>query len=306
LPALTLEAPSFKKLFIRHAGTLPWLTAVRASLRNIWEHRNAYRLNLWFPLDFNSRFIYRQLPDGLIDRLYAFAKARGASVNDLFIALAGQSLGEFTAWDRLARPVKPLHFSRRRIAIGTIVDIREAASEPLDRVFSLYLSSYTTLMDNPEQRPPGELTEEVAARTRDIKKRMGTIKSLWGLMVAKFWADFYRTPRFQATMLHKTVSVVAGLSNVNMTRSWVDTADTPPEGKPLVLDYLRISPTGPLIPLVFTLTTVRDRLSLCVTYRTASMHPEGASKIVDDFIGRLLAVGNLEQGARAGNGLGRS
>jgi hypothetical protein len=296
LPPLTLEAPPFKRLFAKHRGPLPPLTALRESLRSMWRHRNAYRLNLWEALEFKSRFLYRRLPDGLIDRLYTFAKARGASVNDLFIAVIGQTMGAYTAWDRLARKVKPLHFHRRKIGIGTIVDIRDAASEPLDRVFSLYLSSYTTVMHNPEQRPADDVTRQVAARTGQIKKTMGTVKSFWGLSFAKFWYGVIHSPRFHATMLHKRVSVVAGISNVNMTKSWVDTRRQREAGmggqedKPLVRDYLRISPTGPLIPLVFTLTTIGGRLSLCVTYRTTSMHPQDAEGIIADFVKRLEAV----------------
>jgi hypothetical protein len=60
--------------------------------------------------------------------------------------------------------------------------------------------------------------------------------------------------------------------------------------RPQILDYLRISPTGPLIPLVFTLTTIRDRLSLCVTYRTTSFHEEKLLEVVEDFLQRLEAV----------------
>jgi hypothetical protein len=113
-------------------------------------------------------------------------------------------------------------------------------------------------------------------------------------------------------MRHMRVSVVAGISNVNLTRSWVDTRNHPSAGaagggeggqgasaesRPLVLDYLRISPTGPLIPLVFTLTTIGGRLSLCVTYRATSMLPEHAEGIVADFVKRLEAVtteGNVQ------------
>jgi hypothetical protein len=94
-------------------------------------------------------------------------------------------------------------------------------------------------------------------------------------------------------LLHKTVPVVAGISNVNMTGSWVDLADGR-EGVPQVLDYLRISPTGPLIPLVFTLTTISNRLSLCITYRTQSFTEEEATRAADNFVKRLVAAVNAD------------
>jgi hypothetical protein len=304
LPPLTVAAPPFSKLYRQHIGWLTRLAAMRESLKNIWHHRHAYRLNLVDPLDFTSRFIYRQLPDALIDKLYRFAKARGASVNDLFIAVIAQTTGAYTADDRLGRRKKPLHFARRQVGIGTIVDIRDAASEPLDRVFNLYLSSYTVCLDNPEKRAVADVTQEVAARTSRLKKSYASVKSFWALVMARFWYDLYDSPRFRATLLHKTVPVVAGISNVNMTGSWVDPAPAraaeaaPPlpadragdDDMPQILDYLRISPTGPLIPLVFTLTTIRGRLSLCATYRTTTFSEERFLRVVHDFIQRLQEV----------------
>jgi hypothetical protein len=90
--------------------------------------------------------------------------------------------------------------------------------------------------------------------------------------------------------------VVAGISNVNMTGSWVappadavDASEGDP-GVPRVLDYIRISPTGPLLPLVFTLTTIRDRLTLCMTYRTTSFTDEQARELGEDFSRRLCGL----------------
>jgi hypothetical protein len=298
LPPLTLSAPPFKPLFRKHVGRLTRWTAMRESLKNLWRHRHGYRLNLWNPLDFTSRFVIRELPEGLIDRLYRFAKSRSASVNDLFIAVIAQTMGTYTADERLGKSRKLLHFARRGVGIGTIVDIRDAASQPLDRVFNLYLSSYTVLLKNPEQRPAADVMGQVARETSLIKKTMSTVKGFWALEMARFGYDVYDSPRFRAMLLHKTVPVVAGISNVNMTGSWADPAPAAGDEKgpgdrsagrvvPQILDYLRISPTGPLIPVVFTLTTIRGRLSLCVTFRTQAFHENKLHEIVQDFIRRL-------------------
>jgi hypothetical protein len=297
LPPLTLEAPPFMALFGKHAGPLAQLTTIVESLKNIWRHRRGFRLGLADPLDFASRFMYRELPEGLIDRLHRFAKSRGASVNDLFIAVTAQATGAFTAASRLGKVKKPLHFARRQVGVGTIVDIRDAASQPLDRVFNLYLSSYAVMLDNPEQRGAEELMREIAAETSQIKKTYAAVRRYWALAMAQFWYDQYDSTRFRATLLHKWAPLVAGISNVNMTGSWADSKagqiPAPVEGArgPRVVDYLRISPAGPLIPLVFTLTTIRGQMSLCVTYRTTSFRAEKLTEIVDDFVRRLEEVG---------------
>ena len=145
-----------------------------------------------------------------------------------------------------------------------------------------------------------ELTRAVSAETSRIKRTMETVKGYWALVMARFWYDLYDSQRFRASLLHKTVPVVAGISNVNMTNSWVDSAapdratgsaSASVSDAPRVLDYVRISPAGPLIPLVFTLTTIRGRLSVCVTYRTVAFHADKLSSLVDDFVERLEAVG---------------
>ncbi len=301
LAPLTLLAPPFNRLFGRHIGALKRFAAMRESLKNIWRHRHAYRVNLVEPLDFNSRFMLRELPPGLITKIHRYAKTRAASVNDLFIAVIGQTMAAATSDDRLHRSKKPLHFTRRHVGIGTIVDIRDAASEPLDRVFNLYLSSYTVVLVNAEFRPVPQLLAQVAGETTRMKKTRATVRGFWALVMARFWYDVYDSQRFRASLLHKTVPVVAGISNVNMTSGWADPAATsnppglgdsaaPGTPAPRVLDYLRISPTGPLIPLVFTLTTIADRLSLCVTFRTTAFSERKLSEIMNDFIRRLEAI----------------
>jgi hypothetical protein len=290
LPALTLEAPRFNDLFRKHIRFLRNTAAIRESIKNVWRHRHGFRINIAEPMNFNCGFQYRQLPDGLIEKIYRFAKSNGASVNDAFIAALGQTMGAFTAEERARRKKKAFHFRRRQIGIGTIVDIRDAASEPLDRVFSLYLSSYTVLLSEPEHRKLDSLVKEVGKKTTYLKRTFATVKGFWALVMARFWHDTYNAPRFQAQLLHKAVPVVAGISNVNMTGSWADPPVKEGDEAPRILDYLRISPAGQLIPLVFTLTTIRDRLSLCITYRTTAFTDAQALELADDFVKRLSGV----------------
>ncbi|MEI8197976.1 MAG: hypothetical protein WCI73_18945, partial [Phycisphaerae bacterium] len=109
-----------------------------------------------------------------------------------------------------------------------------------------------------------------------------------------------QSPKGRALFFQKNVPLAAGISNVNMTSSWVDPpattigtqdGNTPTPANfltgPTVLDYIRISPTGPLLPLVFTLTTIGPRLSLCVTYRTTAFTDEQARAISREFVTRL-------------------
>lgn len=293
LPALTLHAPYFTRLFRKHIGYLYRSRAIRESLKNLIRHRRAHRINLTDPLDFHARMIYASLPAGLIERVHHFAKARHASVNDVFLSVLGQIIGEFTAPERYRKRHKRFHLARDRVGLGTIVDIRDAARQPLDQVFGLYLSSYTVLLQEPEKKPFEQLVQSIAQRTGRIKRRHGAVKGYTALMMARLsWDLFPKIGKghLQGQLFHKNVPVTAGISNVNMTRSWVDEpAPTPRAGEhqPMILDYLRISPAGPFAPLVYTLTTIGDRLSLCCTYRTTAFTDVQVKQLVAQFIARL-------------------
>jgi hypothetical protein len=54
-----------------------------------------------------------------------------------------------------------------------------------------------------------------------------------------------------------------------------------------VLEYLRISPTGPMVPLVFNLTTLGDRLHLSMTYREVLLEETQAAQMADAFLERI-------------------
>lgn len=292
LPPLKLDAPPFLELFGRHFK--PWLPWTIASfcIRGLWHHRNAHRMHLYVPNDYQSHLLYEALPEGLITRVRAYAKKHDASVNDLFLALMGQVMGEFTAVDRANKRRRLFHFRKNKVGLGTIVDIRGQAAANLDDVFGLYLSSYTVLLKNPEKQSLPVLMKTIADDTVRYKKGGGTVRAFSAMVAASMFWHLYR-PHNHTQMFHKTVPVISGISNVNMTGSWVDRprpADLAHTDPPEILDYLRISPAGPLIPLVFTLTTINQRLSLCMTYRTTAFTDEQGQQILRAFVSRLAAL----------------
>lgn len=287
LPDLKLPDQDFAALFGHHKQLRRPLAKFWASVKNYIRHRKAYRIHLNDALNFKSQTRIIHLPDGLIREVHSYAKRNKASVNDAFLAALASCMGTYTAQDRTRKHKRKLfHGQRDRIALGTIADIRDLASRPLDQVFGLYLSSYTTILKAPEERSREELLAQIASSTHRMKEKQGTIASFLGLMTTLFWWDFYPHAKDKAGLFQKNVPVAAGISNVNMTKSWVD-MPTAPEKGPQVLDYLRISPTGPLIPIVMTLTTINQRLSLCVTYRTTAFTNGQAQKIIDTFTERL-------------------
>ncbi|MEY2531646.1 MAG: hypothetical protein QOI96_1731 [Verrucomicrobiota bacterium] len=258
------------------------LAALIACLRSYWRHRRAHRVRLGDPLDFRADFFSMSFPNGSVDRIRAGARTFNATVNDFFLAAAAQVLGARTS-------VARLNAKRNRIGLATAVDLRPRAGEGLHDVFGFFLSYFTVVLDHPEKESFEDLTRAIAEETGTLKAKAHPIRFILGLRIARVLWDAFRKPRRKAQLFQKMLPLVAGVSNVNLTGSWVDRDDTT-ASDPRVIDYLRVSPVGPLLPLVFTLTTIRDRLSLSVTYRTTAFSRIEAEQIARDFVARLLNV----------------
>jgi hypothetical protein len=50
-----------------------------------------------------------------------------------------------------------------------------------------------------------------------------------------------------------------------------------------VIDYFRAVSTGPITPLVLSITTVRDIVNIGLTYKKAVFTPSGVKTLISDF-----------------------
>ena len=145
------------------------------------------------------------------------------------------------------------------------------------------------VLDQPEKRTLRELASTVARQTTKGKAHARASHFLWNLRGAQWVWDHLSTPRSQALYSQKTMPILAGISNVDLTGSWADEQAALADGHATVLDYFRVSPVGPLAPLLFTLTTIRDRLSLSVTYRTTAFSRAESEQLALNLRDRLSA-----------------
>ena len=252
------------------------------SLRDYLRHRRAHRVHFRNPLDFRAGFFSMHFPDGAIDRIRVVAKTHGATVNDLIIATAAQVLGEFTAPRRNSK--------RNSVAIATAVDL---SSQNLEDVFGFFVGYFTTVYDCPEKRSLTELIAATAHETSLGKTAARAQAFTTSLRLARWFWDQSPKTRTKAQLFSKGLPIVAGISNVDLTGSWADQDQAATHNATTLLDYFRVSPAGPLLPLVFTLTTIRSRLTLGVTYRTTAFSKKEAQRIATELIERLaLASGH--------------
>jgi hypothetical protein len=93
------------------------------------------------------------------------------------------------------------------------------------------------------------------------------------------------TPRRWAELYRQRMPVAAGVSNVNMTRGWAGT-----HHPSTVRDYYRVAPTGPMIPLLFSFTTLGNKLNLLITRQTALIDDPRNSQIAGSITRRLTEL----------------
>ena len=128
-----------------------------------------------------------------------------------------------------------------------------------------------------------DLTRQIAAYTNYVKANRKALRFFQSFKMSLAFWDYFKNPWQRALMMHRAVPFLGGISNVNLTDTWIGRDER-------IVDYIRVSPTGVLIPAVFTLSTIRDRLSLCVTHRDAVFTREQAVAIASDFARRLTAL----------------
>lgn len=253
-------------------------SAITNGIRTYRRHRRATRIHLCDPLDFRTGFFSRRFALGTISAIRANARRAGAKVNDVFLAAAAHVLGEHTTAQRAAS-------RRNEVGIASAVDLREPAA---DATFGFDLSYFSIVLQQPEEMRFEKLVRIVAQQTSALKVHDEVARFNLSLKCARFAWSVTSKPRRRAELFRKGLPLVAGISNVNLSgTSADDVAEVARQAH--LLDYLRVSPVGPLLPLVFTLTTIRDRLSLCVSFRSTAFPDDIAAKLADAFISKLVA-----------------
>src|SRR4051812_43447298 len=249
---------------------------VLSSVRWSSPNRRVARIEHPGYTDFDCRFALHEVGSGLVAPLLAYARANGATLNDLFLALVFEVCHRFVPLRRTPR--------RTDLALGTIVDLRPYARKDLSDTFGLFLGFTSTLCRPDDLCDFPRLLRTTAAQSR-LHKHTGVplsspVRMLAGLAVSRLLppdkvVEFYR----------KRVPLAGGISNVNLNRTWAaDFHPTP------LLDYIRASPTGPLMPLAFTPTPPGDHPHLGPAYRPALTPPDRACQMAQHFTHRLRSL----------------
>ncbi len=200
----------------------------------------------------NSVSVFSLAP-GALQTLIGAAKRWGITLNDLFLALLLKSLSPFASRRFSAK-------RRRLMTVASIVNIRRDLGIDSLKTFGLFLGSFIVSHPVPEGISIERLAREIQQQTLRIKEGklyLGTPIDLWfGRILVSL-----QSPDQRKKFYPKNYPLWGGITNMNLNPLWERRGQ---EGE---ISYFRAVSTGPITPLVLSVTTVKDVANIGLSYK---------------------------------------
>jgi hypothetical protein len=200
-------------------------------------------------------------------------KVWGVTLNDIFLALILKSLAPLASGRIKAS-------RRRQIAVGSIVNIRKDLGINGLKTFGLFLGSFIVSHHVPEGISIENLAMDICRQTSLIKKQKRYLGTPFELFSAQLLISLF-PPDGRKKFYPKYYPLWGGITNMNLNTLWEQKEDENP------VDYFRAVSTGPVTPLVLSITTVRDLLNIGVTYKTAVFSQKEVELFIAEFINSI-------------------
>ncbi len=206
--------------------------------------------------------------------LIVTARTWQLTVNDLLLASLMRSLTPLSG-NRAATG------RRKNIALGCIVNTRRDLAVDSPRTFGLFLGSFMVTHAVPEGIGLQQLASELRDQTAAIKRHRLYLGTPWELAFARWLLSFF-SPVQRKKFYQKNYPLWGGITNMNLNSLWPGVEAPPPP------DYFRAVCTGPVTPLVLSVTTVGDHANIGLTYRTG-VFSEAAVEQIQSSLRETLA-----------------
>ena len=221
---------------------------------SVAQMRHSCRPNYRDPADFHNGLTLFTLGAEALRRVVRTAKALEVTVNDLFLALLMQAVSQIA-------PKRTRADRRRNLTLGCIVNTRKDLGRDSGGDFGLHLGSFFVHHEAPAGIALADLARDIGGQTRRIKQSrlyLGAgVELTLGRLLMSLFAEHRRKKLYQ-----KHYPLWGGLTNMNLNALWPQ-----PEGARAV-DYVRAVSTGPVTPLVVSVTTIGAVANVTVTYRS--------------------------------------
>jgi hypothetical protein len=228
--------------------------------------------------DMRNGFTTFSLDSAALGSLRAAGKSWKVTLNDLFLALLMMSLAPLAAARRQSR--------RRKIAVGCIVNVRKELGVA-SQMFGLFLGSFLVAHEVPGGGELKDLAAAIRTQTERIKAAQLYLGTPAQLAFAGLALRFFST-RGKRSFYQKHCPLWGGITNMNLNTLWEDQAHDGP------FDYLRAVSTGPVTPLVLSVTTVRERVNIGLSYRSTVFSTDDIGQVQSRLVDGVASLANLK------------
>lgn len=276
LGATDRHCPPFRRVFLTSAGPYRWCAHVARLAGELVRFGRCHRPAHGDESDVMAQARFPSLSDDTLPRLSAAARRLGVTVNDLMLAALAEAVA-------VATPERLLDGRRRNLALTSIVDLRPLRPERLQAAMGLYLSYFNVICPWDEAHFERLLTT-IHAQTMAAKARRVYLQALIELQLAvTLWP---RIPLARRVAFFSRRKPVGGaVTNIRVPEVWLSGA----LGE-AVSGWWRVASTGPLVPLVLTVTTAGGRLTCGIATRASGFRSDAVESIERVFCDRLAAL----------------
>jgi len=270
---LDLYPGTYRDAFSRELGGARVAAAAARAVTQWLGNRSCARVAYASSAQMAVQCELRRVGPETVARLRRFARSLGATVHDVILAALGRAMADFLP--RRSRLKNP------DLALGTIVDTRADAQADLANSLGAFLGYYVVRCRPSESTSLGDLATRLADATRPVKAGRRYLDSLVNMQIINaIWPHLCDAtkPHF----MRKVLPLVAGVSNVFLRDTWMGR-----QGATKILDFFRVAPTGPSVPLVLAPTTLDGQMNLGVTYRTTGFTRAKIDGILDAFVDQI-------------------
>jgi len=262
-----LAPPHPDLAILRRPGLLlRWLAGLPAAIRDARQaSRPAYRN----AADGHNGFRCFNLADDALPQLTTLARTWEVTLNDLFLAALMLAIApEATIRWRSPR--------RRQLSVGCIVNVRRDTGIDGETHFGLALGSFRVGHEVPEGIRLGELARAIREQTSRVKRTRSFLATSLQLAIGNLVYS-RSSPDRRARFYGKHNPLWAGLTNLNVDGLW------PAGSEASCTAYLRAVSTGPATPLVLSITTSNQRLTVGLSHRTTVYLNSQVDRVQDAF-----------------------
>ena len=225
------------------------------------------------PGDLTNKFTFFSLGASRLGAMLQAAKSLQVTVNDLFLALLMKAMSQVA-------PDRTQAGRRSNLSLGCIVNTRRDLGLEEQRVFGLFLGSFIVHHRAAAGTPLEELARDIGRQTLWIKQSRLYLGAALELTLGRLLVSRFSEQR-RKKLYQKHYPLWGGLTNMNLNRLWPTSQEGPS------VDYFRAVSTGPVTPLVVSITTIGRVANVGLTYRPTVFGTPEIERIKACFLGPL-------------------